>query len=124
MSNNYINYNNIHRVTQIMADGAALYVLSNQQPASQMEYNFSHDYQTSQSADHGDQGIYLDEQTSGYTIAHNAMVNAPTNVAQNDTGTNTITDNPASSSSSVSSMAGIEASYADIKNTAIPRATF
>ncbi|HEY5373689.1 MAG TPA: right-handed parallel beta-helix repeat-containing protein [Polyangiaceae bacterium] len=124
MSNNYINYNNIHHVTQIMADGAALYVLSNQQPASQMEYNFIHDYQTSQWADYGDQGIYLDEQTSGYTIAHNAMVNAPMNVAQNNTGTNTITDNPASNSSSVSSMAGIEASYADIKNTAIPLPTF
>jgi hypothetical protein len=124
MSNNYINYNNIHHVTQIMADGAALYVLSNQQPASQMEYNYIHDYQTSQWADYGDQGIYLDEQTSGYTVAHNAMVNAPTNVAQNNTGTNTITDNPAANSSSVTSMAGIEASYADIKNTTIPVPSF
>ena len=124
MSNNYINYNNVHHVTQILADGAAIYTLSNQQPASQMEYNYIHDYQTSQWADYGDQGLYLDEQTSGYTIAHNAMVNSPTNVAQNDTGTNTITDNPASNASSVSSMAGIEASYADIKNTAIPLPSF
>jgi hypothetical protein len=124
MSNNYINYNNIHHVTQIMADGAALYTLSNQQPASQMEYNYIHDYQTSQWADYGDQGIYLDEQTSGYTVAHNAMVNAPTSVVQNDTGTNTITDNPTSNSSSVTSMAGIEAAYADIKNTTIPRPSF
>ena len=124
MSNNYVNYNNIHHVTQVMADGAALYTLSNQQPASQMEYNFIHDYQTSQWADYGDQGIYLDEQTSGYTVAHNAMVNAPTSVAQNDTGANTITDNPAANSSSISSMAGIEGSYADIKNTAIPLPTF
>ena len=124
MSNNYINYNNIHHVTQIMADGAALYTLSNQQPASQMEYNYLHDYGTSQWADYGDQGIYLDEQTSGYTIAHNAMVNAPTNVAQNNTGTNTVTDNPASNSSSVISTAGIEASYADIKTTTIPVPSF
>ncbi len=124
MSNNYINYNNIHHVTQIMADGAALYTLSNQQPASQMEYNYLHDYSTSQWADYGDQGIYLDEQTSGYTIAHNAMVNAPTNVAQNNTGTNTVTDNPASNSSSVISMAGIEATYADIKTTTIPVPSF
>ena len=124
MSNNYINYNNIHHVTQIMADGAALYTLSNQQPASQMEYNYLHDYGTSQWADYGDQGIYLDEQTSGYTIAHNAMVNAPTNVAQNNTGTNTITDNPASNSSSVISMAGIETTYADIKTTTIPVPSF
>ena len=57
-------------------------------------------------------------------MAHNAMVNAPTNVAQNNTGTNTITDNPAANSSSVTSMAGIEASYADIKNTTIPVPSF
>jgi len=124
MSNNYVNYNNVHHVTQILADGAALYVLSNQQPASQMEYNYIHDYSTSQWADYGDQGIYLDEQTSGYTVAHNAMVNAPTNVAQNNTGSNTITDNPASNSSSVTSMAGIEATYADIKTTTIPVPSF
>ena len=124
MSNNYINYNNVHHVTQIMADGAALYTLSNQQPASQMEYNYLHDYQTSQWADYGDNGIYLDEQTSGYTVAHNAMVNAPTNVVQNQTGQNTITDTPAGNSTSVSSTAGIESAYADIKNSAIPLATF
>jgi len=124
MSNNVINYNNIHHVAQILADGGALYTLSNQQPASQMEYNYLHDYGTSQWADYGDQGIYLDEQTSGYTVAHNAMVNAPTNVAQNNTGTNTITDNPASNASSVTSMAGIEASYADIKTTTIPVPSF
>ncbi len=124
MSNNYINYNNIHHVAQILADGGGIYTLSNQQPASQMEYNYLHDYSTSQWADYGDQGIYLDEQTSGYTVAHNAMVNAPTNVAQNNTGTNTITDNPASNASSVSSMAGIEATYADIKTTTIPVPSF
>jgi hypothetical protein len=124
MSNNYVNYNNLHHVTQILADGAAIYTLSNQQPASQVEYNYLHDYSTSQWADYGDQGLYLDEQTSGYTIAHNAMVNCPTNVAQNNTGTNTITDNPASNSSSVISMAGIEASYADIKTTTIPLPSF
>jgi len=87
-------------------------------------FNYIHDYQTSQWADYRDQGIYLDEQTSGYTVAHNAMVNAPTNVAQNNTGTNTITDNPTSNSSSVISMAGIEAAYADIKTLTIPVPSF
>jgi len=127
MSNNYINYNNynnVHHVTQILADGAALYTLSNQQPASQMQYNYLHDYSTSQWADYGDNGIYLDEQTSGYTIAHNAMVNAPTNVVQNQNGSNTITDTPASNPTSVNAMAGIEASYADIKTTTIPVPSF
>jgi hypothetical protein len=45
-------------------------------------------------------------------------------MAQYDTGTNTIMDNPAGNSSSVTSMAGIAASYADIKNTTIPLPSF
>jgi hypothetical protein len=124
MATNKINNNNIHHVVQIMADGGGIYTLSNQQPNSQMQYNYLHDYQTSTWADYGSQGIYLDEQTSGYTIAHNAMVNAPANVAQNNTGQNTITDTPASNPSSVNSMAGIEAAYADIKNLTIPTPSF
>ena len=89
-----------------------------------MQYNYLHDYQTSQWADYGSQGIYLDEQTSGFTIAHNAMVNAPASVAQNHDGTNTITDTPAANPDSVESMAGIESAYADIKNQTIPSASF
>ena len=77
MATNKINNNDIHHAVQILADGAGIYTLSNQQPNSQMQYNYLHDYQTSQWADYGSLGIYLDEQTSGYTIAHNAMVNAP-----------------------------------------------
>ena len=124
MATNKINNNNVHHAVQILADGAGIYTLSNQQPNSQMQYNYLHDYQTSTWADYGSQGIYLDEQTSGYTIAHNAMVNAPANVAQNQTGTNTITDTPASNPSSVNSMAGIESTYADIKNLTIPVPSF
>jgi hypothetical protein len=89
-----------------------------------MQYNYLHDYQTSQWADYGSNGIYLDEQTSGYTVAHNAMVNAPTNVVQNHTGTNTITDTPASNPQSVNGMAGIESAYADIKTLTAPVPTF
>jgi hypothetical protein len=124
MATNKINNNNIHHAVQILADGAAIYTLSNQQPNSEMQYNYLHDYQTSTWADYGSQGIYLDEQTSGYTIAHNAMVNAPANVAQNRTGQNTITDTPASNPSSVNAMAGIESAYADIKTLTIPVPSF
>ena len=124
MSNNKINNNNIHHVCQILADGGGIYTLSNQGPASQMQYNYLHDYQTTSWADYGDQGIYLDEQTAGYTVAHNAMVNAPNNVARNVNGTDTITDTPAANPSSVNSMAGIESAYADIKTLAIPVPTF
>ena len=124
MTNNKINANNVHHVCQILADGAALYTLSNQQPASEMQYNYLHDYQTTQWADYGDNGIYLDEQTSGYTVAHNAMVNAPTNVVRNQNGTDTITDTPASNPQSVNAMAGIEAAYADIKTVSVPVPSF
>ncbi len=124
MSNNKINNNDVHHVVQIMADGASLYTLSNQQPASEMQSNYLHDFQTSQWADYGSNGIYLDEQTSGYTVAHNALVNAPTNVVRNQNGTDTITDTPAANPSSVKATAGIEATYADIKTLTIPKATF
>jgi hypothetical protein len=124
MSNNKINANDVHHAVQILADGAAIYTLSNQQPSSQMQYNYLHDYQTSSWADYGSNGVYLDEQTSGYTVAHNALVSAPTNVAQNHTGSNTITDTPAADPNSVKAMAGLEAAYADIKTTTIPVPAF
>jgi len=126
MATNKINNNNIHHAVQILADGAGIYTLSNQQPNSQMQYNYLHDYQTSTWADYGSLGIYLDEQTSGYTISHNAMVNAPSGVAMNQVqaGANTITDTPAANPSSVMSMAGIEAAYADIKTLTIPLPSF
>ena len=87
MTNNTINYNNIHDVVEILADGASIYTLSNQQPMSSMLYNYVHDYQTSSWADYGDNGLYMDEQTSGYTVEHNVMRNAPTNIVQNKNGT-------------------------------------
>jgi len=98
-------------------------ILTRSCPGSQ-DKQFLHDYQTSTWADYGSQGIFLDEQTSGYTIAHNAMVNAPANVAQNQTGQNTITDTPAANPQSVNSMVGIEAAYADIKTSTIPLSSF
>lgn len=64
--------------------------LSNQQSASEMLNNYVHDYSTSTWADYGDNGLYMDEQTSGYTVEHNVMVNCLTNVAQNKNGTDTV----------------------------------
>ncbi len=126
MTNNTINYNNIHHVNQILTDGGAIYVLSNQGTGDQMEYNYIHDYACSTWADYGCNGLYLDEQTSGYTVAHNVMVNCPTNIAQNQTGTNTITDNGANPSGAQNTIAtaGIESAYADIKTLTVPAATF
>jgi hypothetical protein len=126
MTNNKINYNNIHHVNEVMTDGGAIYTLSNQGTGSEMQYNHIHDYACSKWADYGCNGLYLDEKTSGYTVAHNVMVNCPTNVAQNQTGTNTITDNGANPQGAQNTMAtaGIESAYADIKTLAVPAAKF
>jgi hypothetical protein len=126
MTNNKINYNNIHHVNQIITDGGAIYTLSNQGPTSEMQYNYIHDYACSKWADYGCNGLYMDEQTSGYTVAHNVMVNCPTNIAQNKNGTNTVTDNGGNPSGAQNTIAtaGIEATYADIKTLTVPAATF
>lgn len=126
MMSNKIDYNNVHNVTQIMADGASLYTLSNQGPASEMLYNYLHDYSTSQWADYGDNGIYLDEQTAGYTVEHNLMLNAPTNVVRNVNGTDTVTDNGTNPSMASSTMttAGLEPAYTSIKNMTLPPLSF
>jgi hypothetical protein len=126
MTNNKINYNNLHHVNEIMTDGGAIYTLSNQGTGSEIQYNYIHDYACSKWADYGCNGLYLDEKTSGYTVAHNVMVNCPTNVAQNQTGTNTITDNGGNPQGAQNTIAtaGIESAYADIKSLTVPAAKF
>ena len=124
MSNNVINYNNVHHIANILADGSAIYTLSNQGPASQMEYNYVHDFSQSTWADYQIGGLYLDEGTSGFTVAHNAFANAPTSIFQNKNGTNTLMDNPTTMSQSVIAAAGIEAAYADIKTMTVPPVAF
>jgi hypothetical protein len=54
------------------------------------------------------------------------MVNCPTNVAQNQIGKNTITDNGGNPQGAQNTIAtaGIEATYADIKNLTVPAAKF
>jgi hypothetical protein len=127
MTNNKINYNNVHDVCEILADCGSIYTLSNQMPASEMQYNYCHDFQQSQWADYSINNLYMDEGTDGYTVAHNVLVNSPNIVHQNKNGSNmTITDNgpnPSGAQATIAS-AGIEAAYVDIKNLAIPAATF
>ena len=123
MSGNRINNNDIHDIVKILADGGGIYTLSNQGSGSQMEYNYIHDFQKSQWADYGDHGLYLDEQTSGYTVSHNVLVNCPA-ISTNHPGTNTMSDNAGTLASTISA-AGIEPAYADIKtNLIIPIPTF
>ncbi len=123
MQSNKINSNNVHNIANILADGAAIYTLSNQTPTSEMQDNYVHDFSQSPWADYQIGGLYLDEGTTGYTVAHNVFANAPTSIFQNKTGTNTLTDNGGSSQTTISA-AGIEAAYQDIKTMTLPSAAF
>jgi hypothetical protein len=129
MTNNKINFNNVHNVCEILADCGSIYTLSNQMPASEMQNNYCHDFQPSPWADYGINNLYMDEGTDGFTVAHNVLVNvkADDQVHQNKNGSHmTITDNGPSPTGAQSTIAtaGIEAAYADIKTLKIPPATF
>ena len=123
MTGNKINYNNIHHISNILADGSAIYTLSNQGTGSQIEYNYLHDFSQATWADYQIGGLYLDEQTSGYTVSNNVSVNAPTSILQNKNGSNSVSP-LMTSGSSIISAAGIEAAYVDIKNLTVPVPTF
>ena len=51
MTNNHMNWNNIHHVNQILADGGNIYTLSNQGTGGQIQYNDMHDNTASTCAD-------------------------------------------------------------------------
>jgi hypothetical protein len=126
MSNNRINYNNVHGVAKILAGAAGIETLSNQSPASELQYNYLHDFGTSAWADGTAHGFYLNDGTTGYTAAHNVMVNVPNwTIAINAVG-NTTSDNGTNPDGAQGTMAsaGIEPIYADIRALAIPAARF
>jgi hypothetical protein len=126
MTNNRINYNHIHDVANLLAGGAAISTLSNQGPASEIQYNYLHDIRQSQWADYTPQGLYLDEGTTGYTVAHNLMVSTPGSLISPSAGANLVTDNGASPADAehTRASAGIEPDYADIKELTLPDADF
>jgi hypothetical protein len=115
MTGNKINWNNIHHVSQILADAGHIYTLSNQGTGSQIQYNYMHDISGSQWADYWINGIYLDEGSSGFDVSHNVYKSAPSGIACNSCGSYTSSDNTGSAASTISG-AGIEPAYSDIKN--------
>ncbi len=123
MTNNKINRNEIHHVAQLLSDGGAIYTLSNQGTGSEIMYNYSHDISASKWSDYWTCPIYLDEGSSGFTVAHNVAVNAPKGTACNHCGTNTTTDNDGNSPEVIAN-AGIEDSFADILSYSIPLPDF
>lgn len=75
MRNNRILNNEIHHTSQILCDAGGIYTLS-KQPDSEMSGNYIHDIVLPEWADYGTSGIYMDEQTSGYTVKNNVLENA------------------------------------------------
>ncbi len=86
MKNNRILNNEIHHTSQILCDAGGIYTLS-KQPGSEMSGNYIHDIVLPQWADYGTSGIYMDEQTDGYTVKYNVIENA-CGVGMNRVGTN------------------------------------
>jgi len=115
MTNNKINWNNIHHIAQLLADAGPIYTLSNQGTGSEIQYNYIHDFGVSQWADYWIVSIYLDEGTSGYNVSHNVFANSPTGVACNSCGAYTESDNAGQSANTIAN-AGIEPAYNDMKN--------
>lgn len=75
MRGNRILNNEIHHTSQILCDAGGIYTLS-KQPDSEMSGNYIHDIVLPEWADYGTSGIYMDEQTSGYTVKYNVLENA------------------------------------------------
>ena len=86
MSGNRILNNHIHHTSQILCDAGGIYTLS-KQPDSEMSGNYIHDITIPAWADYETCGIYMDEQTSGYTVKNNVLENAPI-IWRNQNGTN------------------------------------
>ena len=86
-----------------------------------MNYNYLHDYFPVAWADNGINGIYLDEQTSGYNITGNVFVNGigDQKVHRNQAPNNTESNNDGTSSTTIAN-AGIETAYLDIKDIRNP----
>lgn len=86
MSDNRILNNEIHHTSQILCDAGGIYTLS-KQPNSEMSGNYIHDVVLPAWADYATSGIYMDEQTSGYTVQNNVLENA-CGIGRNQNGEN------------------------------------
>ena len=84
MRGNRILNNEIHHTSQVLCDAGGIYTLS-VQPDSEMSGNYIHDIYLPVWADYGTAGIYMDEQTAGYTVRDNVIENA-SNVWRNRNG--------------------------------------
>jgi hypothetical protein len=126
MTNNKINHNHIHHVARLLAGAAGISTLSNQGPSSEIQYNYLHDFGQSAWADYPAEGMYLNEGSAGFTVAHNVMQSTPGLSVSPNTGSNLLTDNSShpAAAEDIMAQAGIEPAYLDIKTLALPAAAF
>ncbi|MBR6313822.1 MAG: right-handed parallel beta-helix repeat-containing protein [Clostridia bacterium] len=75
MRGNRILNNEIHDTSQVLCDAGAIYTLS-VQPDSEISGNYIHDIHLPEWADYATSGIYMDEQTTGYTVKDNVIYHA------------------------------------------------
>ena len=90
MTNNHVNWNEIHHIARLLCDSGPIYTLSNQGTGSEIQHNYIHDNGTSKWADYWNVPIYLDEGSSGFTVKENVFKNSPAGVGQNQAGQNTL----------------------------------
>lgn len=125
MTNNHVNWNEIHHIARLLCDSGPIYTLSNQGTGSEIQHNYIHDNGTSKWADYWNVPIYLDEGSSGFTVKENVFKNSPSGVGQNQAGQNTLQQDGNYYSENVVNNAGIEKEFRyirDIKD--IPVADF
>ena len=125
MTNNHVNWNEIHHIARLLCDSGPIYTLSNQGTGSEIQHNYIHDNGTSKWADYWNVPIYLDEGSSGFTVKENVFKNSPAGVGQNQAGQNNLQQSNNYYSDDVVNNAGIEKEFRyirDIKD--IPVADF
>ena len=125
MTNNHVNWNEIHHIARLLCDSGPIYTLSNQGTGSEIQHNYIHDNGTSKWADYWNVPIYLDEGSSGFTVKENVFKNSPAGVGQNQAGQNTLQQSNNYYSDDVVNNAGIEKSFRYIRDIKeIPLADF
>ena len=125
MTNNHINWNNIHHIARLLCDSGPIYTLSNQGTGSEIQHNYIHDNGTSKWADYWNVPIYLDEGSSGFTVKENVFKNSPAGVGTNQAGTNILQQPNDYYNAEVIANAGIEKEFQYIRNIKeIPVADF
>ena len=125
MTNNHVNWNEIHHIARLLCDSGPIYTLSNQGTGSEIQHNYIHDNGTSKWADYWNVPIYLDEGSSGFTVKENVFKNSPAGVGQNQAGQNNLQQSNNYYSDDVVNNAGIEKSFRYIRDIKeIPLADF